>query len=589
MHGIAIFRKSAMGWGRCPLEGWTVPPETGKDVVVGGHFADFHRCAGSMLARGAPPMAQVQVQKQGNKTWGGPRTRRGVRRSRTGQDRKGVIASAENQSASRLGLVGLAVMGQNLALNVAEKGFPIAVYNRSSEKTDAAVARAEKEGLSDNLKGYKDLSEFVASIERPRSIILLVKAGAPVDATIENLSKLLEPGDLIVDGGNEWYENTERRAAALAEKGILYMGMGVSGGEEGARNGPSLMPGGSPEAYELIKDIVEKVAAQVDDGPCVTYVGPGGAGNFVKMVHNGIEYGDMQLISEAYDILKTVGGLTNEELAATFAEWNQGELNSFLIEITANIMAKRDDENGAFLVDQILDKTGMKGTGKWTVQQAAELSVAAPTIAASLDSRFLSGAKDERVAASSFYEKIGMSPAGSAPVPGIDKAQLVEDVRQALYASKVCSYAQGMNLLRAKSEERGWDLKLGEMARIWKGGCIIRAVFLEDIKKAYDRDSELASLLVDPVFAATLRDRESAWRRVVTLAIGAGVGTPGMTSSLSYFDTYRRARLPANLVQAQRDYFGSHTYERVDRSGWHHTLWSEGNSADSITTSGYTN
>lgn len=558
-------------------------------MVVGRHFHDVRSNESSMRALGVLPIAQTKVQPKGWRSKEGTWKKGSVRRPNAAQDRRCVVASAEKPTTSRLGLVGLAVMGQNLALNVAEKGFSISVYNRSSEKTDAAVARAEKEGLSDHLKGYKDLAEFVASIERPRSIILLVKAGAPVDATIENLSKLLEPGDLIVDGGNEWYENTERRAAALAEKGILYMGMGVSGGEEGARNGPSLMPGGSPEAYALIKDVVEKVAAQVDDGPCVTYVGPGGAGNFVKMVHNGIEYGDMQLISEAYDILKTVGGLSNEELAETFAEWNKGELNSFLIEITANIMAKRDEENGAFLVDNILDKTGMKGTGKWTVQQAAELSVAAPTIAASLDSRFLSGAKEERVAASSFYEKIGMSPAGSSPVPGIDKAQLVEDVRQALYASKVCSYAQGMNLLRAKSLERGWDLKLGEMARIWKGGCIIRAVFLEDIKKAYDRDAELASLLVDPVFAAALRDRESAWRRVVTLAIGAGVGAPGMTSSLGYFDTYRRARLPANLVQAQRDYFGSHTYERVDRSGWHHTLWSVGNSADSITTSSYTN
>ena len=437
--------------------------------------------------------------------------------------------------------------------------------------------------------GYKSMEEFVASIKRPRSIIILVKAGAAVDATIDQLNQYLEKGDMIIDGGNEWYENTERRLKDAEAKGILYMGMGVSGGEEGARHGPALMPGGSPEGYPYIKDIVEKVAAQVDDGPCVTYVGNGGAGNFVKMVHNGIEYGDMQLIAEAYDLLKHLGGFSNEELAATFAEWNEGELDSFLIEITANILAKKDDQmdDGSFLVDKILDRTGMKGTGKWTIQQAAELSVAAPTMAAALDSRFISGLKDERVAASVFYETLGLPDVRDSKGSVVDKEQLKQDVCKALYCAKICSYAQGMNIIRAKSIEKGWDLKLGEMARIWKGGCIIRAVFLDRIKRAYDKDANLSNLLVDSEFAGEIIACLPSWRKIVGLAVGAGVGVPGMMASLSYFDTYRRTRLPANLVQAQRDYFGSHTYMRTDMEGNFHTLWSAGNSADSITTTGY--
>ena len=489
---------------------------------------------------------------------------------------------------SRIGLCGLAVMGQNLALNVAEKGFDISVFNRSSDKTDVCGARAGKEGLGERLRGYHDVGEFVNSLAKPRCVIILVKAGAPVDATIENLCKYMEPGDCIIDGGNEWYENTERRSREVGEKGILYVGMGVSGGEEGARNGPSMMPGGSKEGYEIIQDILKPVSAQTDSGACVTYVGPGGAGNFVKMVHNGIEYGDMQLISEAYDVLKTVGGLTNDELAAAFTEWNEAELESYLIEISSLILGKKDDQSGKendFLVDKILDKTGMKGTGKWTVQQAAELSIAAPTIASSLDSRFISGLKDERVAAEAFYAKHGLAPAAAAGQ--VDKQQLINDVRYALYASKVMSYAQGMNLIRAKSNEQGWNLNLGEMARIWKGGCIIRAGFLDRIKNAYDRDANLPSLLVDEEFAKEVIQREGAWRRVVTAAINSGVSVPSMSGSLAYFDSYRRGRLPANLVQAQRDFFGSHTYERTDMEGWYHTLWSDMNSADSITTSGY--
>nr|CAB3466738.1 unnamed protein product [Digitaria exilis] len=459
---------------------------------------------------------------------------------------------------TRIGLAGLAVMGQNLALNIAEKGFPISVYNRTTSKVDETVQRAKAEG---NLPvyGFHDPASFVNSIQKPRVVIMLVKAGAPVDQTIATLAAHLEQGDCIIDGGNEWYENTERREKAMEERGLLYLGMGVSGGEEGARNGPSLMPGGSFEAYKYIEDIVLKVAAQVpDSGPCVTYVGKGGSGNFVKMVHNGIEYGDMQLIAEAYDVLKSVGKLTNSELHQVFSEWNKGELLSFLIEITADIFSIKDDQGDGYLVDKVLDKTGMKGTGKWTVQQAAELSVAAPTIEASLDSRFLSGLKDERVEASKIFQ--GDYSTG---LP-VDKAQLIEDVRQALYASKICSYAQGMNIIKAKSSEKGWDLNLGELARIWKGGCIIRAIFLDRIKKAYDRNPNLANLLVDPEFAHEIMDRQAAWRRVVCLAIDNGVSTPGMSASLAYFDSYRRDRLPANLVQAQRDYFGAHTYERVD-------------------------
>ena len=477
---------------------------------------------------------------------------------------------------SRIGLAGLAVMGQNLALNIAEKGFPISVYNRTTSKVDETVDRARQEG-SLPLFGQYSPRDFVLSLQRPRSVIILVKAGAPVDQTIAALSDHMDPGDTIIDGGNEWYQNTERRIQQASEKGLLYLGMGVSGGEDGARHGPSLMPGGSYEAYNNIQDILAKIAAQVEDGPCVTYVGEGGSGNFVKMVHNGIEYGDMQLISEAYDVLKHVGGLSNSELAEIFAEWNRGELESFLIEITADIFKVKDEEGGddGYLVDKILDKTGMKGTGKWTVQQAAELSVAAPTIAASLDCRYLSGLKEERESAASVLKEAGMSEEIGSVRVGVDKKRLIDDVRQALYASKICSYAQGMNLLRAKSNEKGWNLNLGELARIWKGGCIIRAVFLDRIKKAYKRNPNLASLIVDPEFAREMVHRQAAWRRVVGLAISAGISTPGMCASLAYFDTYRRARLPANLVQAQRDLFGAHTYERVDRPGSFHTEWTK--------------
>ena len=365
-----------------------------------------------------------------------------------------------------IGLFGLAVMGQNLALNIAEHGFHIAVCNRSPSKVDDTVARAKAEGDLP-LTGYKDVGEFIHALKAPRSVIILVQAGKPVDDTIDILSSYMEPGDLIIDGGNEWFPNTVRRGDELRKKGILFMGMGVSGGEEGARNGPALMPGGPKEAYEMVKDILVSVAAKTDSGPCVTYIGELGSGNYVKMVHNGIEYGDMQLIAESYDILKNVGGLTNEELHSVFAEWNRGELDSFLIEITTKIFRKKDDK-GNYILDDILDKTGMKGTGKMTIQEAAERSIAAPTMAAALDARFLSGLKEERVAASAVLS-------GPSDIPKVDRKQLIDDVRQALYAAKICSYAQGMNLIREAAKQLHWSVDLGECARIWKGGCIIRA------------------------------------------------------------------------------------------------------------------
>jgi 6-phosphogluconate dehydrogenase len=473
-------------------------------------------------------------------------------------------------SSNKIGLVGLAVMGQNLALNVASKGFPIAVWNRSPDKVDDTVKRAKDEGNLP-LTGYKDVKEFCAALEKPRRIIILVKAGAPVDATIATLLPHLEQGDIVIDGGNEYYVNTQRRSEELGKKGIRFFGMGVSGGEEGARNGPSMMPGGDKEGYEFLKPILTKIAAQSDSGPCVTYIGPGGSGHYVKMVHNGIEYGDMQLIAEAYDILKNVGGLTNEELHQTFTDWNNGDLKSFLIEITAQIFTKKDDKGDGYVVDKILDATGMKGTGKWTVQQAAELGVAAATMAISVESRIMSAAKAERVAAAKILT--GPSP---KPFEG-DKKQLVNDVRSALYASKICSYAQGLTLLTKASEAYGWGLDLGAISAIWKAGCIIRAQFLDRIKKAFDNNAKLTNLMIDPEFAKELNERSAAWRRVVKYGIDAGIAVPGFSASLGYFDTYRRERLPANLIQAQRDFFGSHTYLRVDdpTNTPIHTEWRE--------------
>ena len=460
----------------------------------------------------------------------------------------------------KVGLVGLAVMGENLALNIEEKGFPIAVFNRSVDKVDAFVAA----NPGKNIVGCRSPAELCAALERPRKIIMMVKAGRPVDDTIASLMPYLEPDDLLIDGGNEFFANTERRSKELA---VRFVGMGVSGGEEGARHGPSMMPGGPKSAYDELAPILTKIAAQVDDGPCVDWMGPGGAGHYVKMVHNGIEYGDMQLIAEAYDVLKTLGGLGNDQLADLFEEWNSGELESFLIEITSKIFRKRDELGDGHLVDKIVDATGMKGTGKWTVQQAAELGSPIPTIASSVEARMLSAMKADRVAASKLIE------GRTLPTGAIDPKQLAEDVRHALYAAKVQSYAQGMNLLRAASTEHGWDLRLGAIARIWKGGCIIRARFLDRIKQAYDRNADLPSLLIDAEFSRELAERQLAWRRVVALAVQAGVPVPTFSGSLAYFDGYRRERLPANLLQAPRDFFGAHTYQRIDREGTFHTEW----------------
>jgi 6-phosphogluconate dehydrogenase len=462
-----------------------------------------------------------------------------------------------------IGMVGLGVMGRNLVLNIEEKGFSAAAYDAWPEPVDKFVAQT----AGKRIRGFKEIGEFVRSLRKPRRIIMLVKAGDVVDKTIAALKPHLEKGDMLVDAGNEYYPNTERRTRELEEAGIRYFGMGVSGGEKGARHGPSMMPGGDKTAYEELAPILTKIAAQHKDGPCVTYIGPGGSGHYVKMVHNGIEYGDMQLIAETYDLLKTLGGFSNPELADIFDEWNKGELQSFLIEITAKVLRFKDPEGKGYLVDQILDATGMKGTGKWTVQDAAELGVAASTIATSLEARVLAAGKAERVAASRLLP-------GPAPGPAGDKKKLISDVRAALYASKACSYAQGLNLLRVASEARGWGLRLGELARIWQDGCIIRAQFLGRIKAAFDRDAKLANLLLDPSFREELATRQAGWRNVVAQAAQAGLPLLSMGASLGYYDMVRRERLPANLTQAQRDFFGAHTYKRVDREGDFHTEWS---------------
>lgn len=482
-----------------------------------------------------------------------------------------------SSQVSQIGLIGLAVMGQNLSLNIAQNGFRISVYNRSYQKTEDTIKRAHAEGAAagwgNNLVGYKEIQEFVSSIAKPRAIIMLIQAGKPVDETIAQLKQHLEKGDIIIDGGNEWYANTERRGKEVEPLGLLYVGMGVSGGEEGARYGPSLMPGGPRAAYQRIEPILTKISAKSDSGPCVTYIGEGGSGNYVKMIHNGIEYGDMQLIAEAYDVLKTVGGLSNQELANTFASWNEGELKSFLIEITSLIFTKKDAENpSAYVVDTIVDKTGSKGTGKWTVQEAAELAVPAPTITAALDARYLASLRDQRLQAAKLFPTITSASSSSS---SIDKAALINEVRAALYAAKICSYAQGMNLIKKAGEEHNWKLNLGEIARIWKGGCIIRAIFLDRITRAYQQEPNLPSLFFNPDFTKELQERQGAFRKVVGLAIAQGISVPAFSASLAYFDSYRRDRLPANLTQAQRDFFGAHTYERLDKPGIFHTEWSK--------------
>jgi len=462
------------------------------------------------------------------------------------------------------GVIGLAVMGENIALNVERNGFPIAVYNRSREKTDAFMSNRAG---GRNVKAAFTLEEFVASLERPRKILVMVQAGKPVDAVIQQLKPLLQEGDIIIDGGNSWFEDTERRTQELEPTGLRYIGMGVSGGEEGALNGPSLMPGGTKSSYEYLSPIFNRIAAQVDDGPCVTYIGPGGSGHYVKMVHNGIEYGDMQLIAEAYDLLKNVGGLDATQLHEVFTEWNQtDELNSFLIEITANIFPYIDPGTKQPLVDLIVDAAGQKGTGRWTVQTALELGVAIPTITAAVNSRIISSIREERIAASKQLT-------GPVPTQFKDTRTFVNMVRDALYCSKICSYAQGMALISTASKTYNWGLNLGEMARIWKGGCIIRAGFLNKIKKAFDENPALPNLLLAPEFKQTILDRQSAWREIIVTAAKTGIPVPAFSASLDYFDSYRRERLPQNLTQAQRDYFGAHTYKRVDIEGTFHTEW----------------
>lgn len=462
------------------------------------------------------------------------------------------------------GVIGLAVMGENLALNVERNGFPISVYNRTPEKTDAFMSERAQ---GRNVKATYSIEDFVASLERPRKILIMVKAGAPVDAVIQQLKPLLDEGDIIIDGGNSLYEDTARRTRELEPAGFRFIGMGVSGGEEGALNGPSLMPGGTISSYEYLEPIFAKIAAQVDDGPCVTYIGPGGAGHYVKMVHNGIEYGDMQLIAEAYDLLKNALGLDHNQLHAVFAEWNTtDELNSFLIEITANIFTEIDPDTNLPLVDVILDAAGQKGTGRWTVQSALELGVPIPTIIAAVNARIMSSFKKERVAAS----EILTGPSGKYEG---DTKGFINAVRDALYCSKICSYAQGMALMSSASQAYHYDLNLSEISRIWKGGCIIRAGFLNKIKSAFKEDPQLPNLLLAPEFKQTILDRQSAWREVLATAAKLGIPVPAFSASLDYFDSYRLARLPQNLTQAQRDYFGAHTYERVDKPGFFHAKW----------------
>lgn len=463
----------------------------------------------------------------------------------------------------QIGVVGLAVMGKNLAFNIESRGYTVSVFNRSREKTDAMM----QEATGKNIVPTYSIEEFVQSLETPRKILLMVKAGPATDATIEQLKPHLEKGDILIDGGNTFFQDTIRRNKELSDLGFHFIGTGVSGGEEGALKGPSIMPGGQKEAYDLVAPILQAISAKVNGDPCCTYIGPDGAGHFVKMVHNGIEYGDMQLIGESYFLLKNILGLSNDELHQVFSDWNQVELDSYLIEITRDIFTKIDEETGKPLVDMILDKAGQKGTGKWTSQNALDLGVPLPIITESVFARFISAMKDERVQAS----KILTGPTSGA-FSG-NRKEFIEQVRQALYFSKICSYAQGFAQMRVASEEYGWDLKFGEIAMIWRGGCIIRAQFLQKIKDAYDRDSQLKNLLLDPYFKDIADRYQDSLRNVIATAVMNGIPVPGFSAALSYYDSYRTKNLPANLLQAQRDYFGAHTYERVDKEGIFHTKW----------------
>jgi 6-phosphogluconate dehydrogenase len=471
-----------------------------------------------------------------------------------------------NSKQCDIGLIGLAVMGENLVLNMESKGFSVAVFNRTTEVTEKFAGTKAK---GKNIVATKTMEEFVGALARPRKAMIMVKAGAPVDAVIGQLAPLLEKGDVIIDGGNSLFTDTQRRCKDLEARGFHFIGSGVSGGEEGALKGPSLMPGGTREGWELIAPIFLKIAAQVDGEPCCRYMGPDGAGHYVKMVHNGIEYGDMQLICESYAILKDALGLTTDELAEIFVEWNRGALESYLIEITSQIFQKKDPDTGKALVDVILDKAGQKGTGLWTLQSALERSVVISTINAAVEARVISSRKDERVAASKILPQPDVQKFNG------DRKQLIQAVHDALYASKIVSYAQGMELLGAASGNYKWNLNFGDIATIWRGGCIIRAKFLNRIVEAYARDRELHNLLLDSYFRDIIAKTQHNWRIALSTAIEHAVAAPAFSASLAYFDSYRSARLPSNLLQAQRDFFGAHTYERVDKPGIFHTEWLE--------------
>ncbi len=466
----------------------------------------------------------------------------------------------------QIGVIGMAVMGKNLALNIESRGYTVAIFNRSSWRTEEVVADHPDKKL---VPSYT-IEDFVNSLEKPRRIIMMVKAGAPTDATIANLLPFLEKGDVLIDGGNTFFEDTVRRNRELDNSGVNFIGMGVSGGEKGALEGPSLMPGGQKEAYDLVEPILKKIAAKAEDGePCVSYIGPNGAGHYVKMVHNGIEYGDMELISESYNLLRNLLGLSVEEIADVFHEWKDGELDSYLIDITADILTRKDDEGTDNpIVDMILDRAGNKGTGKWSSQSALELGVPQSLITESVYSRYISALKDERVAAS----KVLAAPA-KVEIAADEKKELIEKIREALYFSKIMSYAQGFEQMRVASEHYDWNLKYGELAMIWREGCIIRAQFLQKITDAFTKNPELKNLLLDKYFTDVAAKYQDAVREVAALAIRAGVPCPGFTSAITYYDQYRSEVLPANLIQAQRDYFGAHTYERTDKEGMYHYEW----------------
>ena len=468
-------------------------------------------------------------------------------------------------SKPQIGVVGMAVMGKNLALNIESRGYSVAIYNRTGSKTEKVVA----DHPDKNLVPSYTIEDFVNSLETPRRIILMVKAGAPTDATIKSVLPHLDKGDVLIDGGNTFFQETMRRNEELDNSGINFIGMGVSGGEKGALEGPSLMPGGQKEAYDLVEPILKKIAAKAEDGEaCVTYVGPNGAGHYVKMVHNGIEYGDMELIAESYNLMRNLLGLSNDEISDVFNEWKDGELKSYLIDITADILTRKDDlGTGKPIVDVILDRAGNKGTGKWSSQSALELGVPQSLITESVYARYISAMKDERVAASQVL------PNPEFDLGDVDKKELVEKIRRALYFSKIMSYAQGFEQLRVASENYNWNLNYGDMAKIWREGCIIRAQFLQKITDAYEKNPELKNLMLDDYFKKIVEEYQNDVRDIAALAIKAGVACPGFSSAITYYDQYRSAHLPANIIQAQRDYFGAHTYERTDREGVYHYEW----------------